>query len=238
MIVVCPKCKASFLVPATTFKNGGCTVRCAKCKWVWHQRQSGQHKPVSPPPTPAQQKEPPTAKQTKVDKTPTIVIIEEAPPKLRFTKERLLNLMGVALTICGAFVLFILSVIYVAHGPIVRTWPAAQSFYSSMGWVKAISSDQLTLSRITSQRRYMDGAMHLVINGVIISKAEKVQVIPDINIDAVAPDGQIIQSWLIKPPKATLEPDEAVPFTSSIVSPERTVIEVNLNFVELSHDKK
>lgn len=146
--------------------------------------------------------------------------------------------MGVALTICGAFVLFILSVIYVAHGPIVRTWPAAQSFYSSMGWVKAISSDQLTLSRITSQRRYMDGAMHLVINGVIISKAEKVQVIPDINIDAVAPDGQIIQSWLIKPPKATLEPDEAVPFTSSIVSPERTVIEVNLNFVELSHDKK
>lgn len=248
MIIVCKNCKASFLVPDTTFKKGARTLRCAKCQHTWREEPPHKNKPFSPAPSaqpfietlPTQPLQPPE-KTEETSATPF-----SSPARLHKIKhlsnsfwswKEANKLLSTALFLSTGFLLLVLITLLAAHGPIIRTWPDMQGFYVTIGWAEAPLQDKLILQNIVPERRYMDGGMHLVVQGEIASQAEKTQVIPDINIEALGPDQQIIQSWRIKPPQATLDPKTRVPFTSSILSPEGTVVEVNLSFVEPPHDE-
>jgi hypothetical protein len=143
-------------------------------------------------------------------------------------------LASLAATVGIAGILGLLMVLL--HGPIIRQWPSLQQFYISLGLAKPPEQDRLYLVDIRSVRRYQDGAMHLIVEGGIRSGAKKTQVIPELVVEALGPDGRAIQSWRIAPPQATVRPGTTVPFSTAVLSPEGTVVEVNLSFVEQPRD--
>lgn len=137
----------------------------------------------------------------------------------------------------ASVLLLVGSLIFVfGHDPIVQRWPEMQRHYIALGLVTEAPAEKLVLRNVRSERRYMDGAMHLVVNGEIASQAEKTQVVPTLLAEAIGPDGRLIQSWQIAPPEATLKHGAVVPFSSAILSPEGTVVEINLSFIEPPHD--
>ena len=134
-----------------------------------------------------------------------------------------------------ASALFFLSVFLFVAGQqiIIVHWPHLQPVYVALGVATDPLRDAIILKDITSGRRYQDGGMHLVVEGSIVSHAKKRQVIPPILAEALAPDGHVIESWRIEPPKATIDPDTTIPFSSAIPSPKETAVEITLNFAEL-----
>lgn len=233
MIVVCKKCYTPFLVPDTLLKEKGKTVKCGKCGNTWIEMPI--HK-AAPHPTITKKAFIAPPKEI-IKRVSVLKKLVHKQAKEAFTVKNLIKDMKVALRVCG--VLFLLSIIGVltGHQFVVAAWPEAQNIYISIGWVDE-KREELVLLSVTSERRYLDGAMHLIVKGTIHCVAEKTQVLPDITAEAIGYDGRLIKSWRIKPPKATLKPEGALPFQSIIISPEGTVTEVNLSFSEESHDKE
>lgn len=242
MIIVCKSCKGSFLVPSSIFSNGPRTVRCARCKNVWKEFPPSKPTPLPtpkppkpasspPPPLPPVDVPEPLAVAPPIEKTSLFAGLKE------LTISRAQKLLLIGATIAFGFVLFFSIVFIGAHNVIVKHWPEAQQLYIMLELAENPLKDKLVLHKIVSERRYQDGAMHLVVDGEILSQAEKRQVVPAIAVEALGPDGKIIESWRIEPPQATMAPNETVPFTSSIISPEGTVVEINLSFVEPPHDE-
>jgi len=234
MIIVCKKCKASFLVPSTIFAKGGKKFRCAKCGHIWEEsppakQASKAPQPFSPPPK-AHIAPIPVVEQPAPE--PVIFTPPPPPPKpqLDWARIRRLTVMGGAM---ASAIFFLSAFIFIAGQPIIIThWPQLQPIYVALGIATDPLRDAIVLKDITSSRRYQDGAMHLVVEGNIVSHAKTRQVIPAIIAEALAPDGHVIESWRIDPPKATIDPEMSIPFSSAIPSPKETAVEVTLNFAE------
>lgn len=154
-----------------------------------------------------------------------------------FASLRWKKLLVWSLSIISGLLALAALVFLLGHEIIIKHWPEMQRAYILVGLASEPTADRLILKDIHSERRYMDGAMHLVVNGEVLSQAQKTQVVPTILVEALGPDGQLIQSWHIKPPKATLPAGKSLPFASAIISPEGTVTEVNLSFIEQPHDE-
>lgn len=244
MIIVCPRCKASFLVLASLFNDGPRTVRCARCSHVWtadpHKKKPPQ--PVifipeapkyNPPPGLLQAEPPPPPPPPKPS------IIAKGLQKTKETLDKVLwnKVLKWSFALSGLCLLATLSFLLIGKEFVIRHWPQTQMSYKALGLIAPAQPEKLVLQNIHSERRYMDGAMHLVVGGDILSRAEKTQILPPILVEALGPDGQTIQSWHIDPPVATLPPGKTASFTSAIISPEGTVVEVNLSFVEPPHDE-
>ncbi len=246
MILVCDKCKASFLVPASLFVGGPRIVRCARCGNTWLADPN-----EKAPPPPPRAAPPPLHSFTPLPpETSSPFEIAPPPPKekiplqirLRSFLEPLKRLPWgkISLWLSGSAAVLSLagSLVFVfGHDPIVQRWPEMQRYYIALGLVTEAPAEKLVLRNVKSERRYMDGAMHLTIGGEIASQAKKTQVIPPLLAEAIGPDGQVIQSWQIEPPEATLRPGASAVFSSAILSPEGTVVEINLSFVEPPHDQ-
>lgn len=245
MILVCDKCKASFLVPASLFTIGARTVRCARCGHMWRADPNAK---TAPPPQAAL---PPLHVFTPLPpETSSPFEITPPPPKekiplqarLRSFLEPLTRLPWgkISLWLSGAAAVLSLagSLVFVfGHDPIVQRWPDLQRYYIALGLVTEAPAEKLVLRNVRSERRYMDGAMHLIVNGEIASQAKETQIVPTLLAEAIGPDGKVIQSWQIAPPQATLRHGDSAAFSSAILSPEGTVVEVNLSFVEPPHDQ-
>jgi len=238
MIIVCKNCKASYLVAAISFGTGPRTVRCARCKHVWTEVPAGKVAQTQPPqkravPTPhtetSHPKPVPTSAQT-VTTAPT-----PKPKRISFSQAK--KLFWASSGIAAGLLILLITGFIAGHNFIIKNWPETQHIYIMLNLAKDPLKDNLVLANITSERRYQDGAMQLVVQGNIQSHARKRQVIPALSVEALGPDGRIIESWRIDPPKGTIDPGTTVPFLSSIISPEGTVVEVNLSFVEAPHDE-
>ncbi|MGE4351562.1 MAG: hypothetical protein AB7E52_05165 [Bdellovibrionales bacterium] len=151
---------------------------------------------------------------------------------------KIAGLLKIAALVLFGFLVFSAAVVIGGHRFIIKHWPEAQSFYIEFGLAKDPLKDNLVLQNILSERRYVDGAMQLVITGEIHSHAQNRQVVPAIVIEAIGADEHIIESWRIDPPKATMDPNMTVPFSAMFLSPETTVVDVNLSFVEPPHDEE
>lgn len=181
---------------------------------------------------------------------PPVEIIKRAKIKVRVFKRRfkqeakeqfklknLLKDLKKALIISTCTLLLSLIIFLTAQSLIVAQWPGTQAIYIAIGWVEE-ERKSLVLQSVASERRYVDGGMHIIVKGKIHSVAEKTQVVPDIYINGIGPDGSTIQSWRISPPKATIRPGKTFSFNSSVLSPEGTVVEINLSFVEKPYEKE
>jgi len=135
------------------------------------------------------------------------------------------------------FLLFVFSGAIAGQNLIVRTWPETVPYYKAIGLTPAIRAVDLSIQNIRSERRYADGAMRLFVHGEIRNETSKIIVLKPIRIEAVGPDERVIQSWHIDPPAATLDVGRFAPFSTSIPSPEGTVVAVNLSFVERRDDR-
>lgn len=135
--------------------------------------------------------------------------------------------------------IILVSLVFVfGHDPLVQRWPALEQHYIDLGLSsEPVVNETLVLDSIRSERRYMDGAMHLVVEGSIANRSSKTLVLPALQAEALGPNEQVIQRWRIEPPTATLKPGTDVSFFSAILSPEGTVNEVNLSFAEPPHDE-
>lgn len=138
----------------------------------------------------------------------------------------------------GFVLLAILSLLFVLlHSQIIQAWPEAQQIYIKLNLAQPIQEDTLVLQKIHSIRRHQDGGMYLIVEGEILNQSKKVQVIPTLTVDAVGLGNKIIESWRIEPSQATIKAGTTFPFSTAIISPKESVIEVNLRFVEQSHDE-
>lgn len=223
------------------FTNGGRTVRCAKCQNVWTEMPPGKAHPpiVAPQQTPSASIPIPSDSPTppKNDTAAEIPAVKAEPINWLEAAKRYLTLTKIAALIVSGLLLFTVVVFIAGHRFLIREWPHLQRYYIDLGLAQDPLKDNLEIQNIQSERRYMDGAMQLFVRGEIHSSAKKRQVIPAIVVEALGPDGHVIESWRIEPPQATMAPEETVSFSSSVVSPEETVVEVNLSFVEPPHDE-
>jgi predicted Zn finger-like uncharacterized protein len=253
MILVCTKCKASYLVPATVFASGARQVRCARCAHTWQadlpskivvmpQEMSEAfggvstppvQKPVAPvqrPPLPEQSVPSDPAVPPGVSNDPGAANLPTIWRNPHWRRLRLAVFLILALVAAGAIV-----------------WAFDQEKFAS--WMSHFdkvleSPDQktpsmgagLNLENIRSERRFEAGGMQLVVEGEVRNTSTSTQNVPDMQAKALGPDRAVIQSWRIEAPVATLPAGASVPFHSSIVAPQGTVMEVNLSFVEPPHD--
>lgn len=127
---------------------------------------------------------------------------------------------------------------FVSHPIFKKIGHETSQFFNAVGVTKPALGEGFSLQNIRSERRFEDGGMHLIVEGDVHNDNDELRPMPDINVNALGPDKKIIQSWRIEAPAATLAAGAVVPFRSSIVAPEGTVMEVNLSFIEPHHDSK
>ena len=58
MHIVCPNCAASYQVGASAIGGAGCSVRCVRCRSVWHQQPQAEVAPLAIVPQPVALREP------------------------------------------------------------------------------------------------------------------------------------------------------------------------------------
>lgn len=249
MILVCSKCKASYLVPAAVFASGPRQVRCARCSHTWQadlpskivvmpQEMSeafgGAKVPLPvretvPDPAGAPAEPAPISNDpdTNEEQAPNLPAIWQNPLWRRF---RVVVFALLALVAVGAVVWAIDQQLYAPLLPqFDKIWESPETKTPAIGV-------GLNLENIRSERRFESGGMQLVVEGEVHNTTGETQNVPDMLAKAIGPDRAVIQSWRIEAPVATLPAGAAVPFHSSIVAPQGTVVEVNLSFVEPPHD--
>ncbi len=252
MILTCKSCKANYLVPAAVFASGQRMVRCARCTHSWMadlpprmsvMPMEALHASASLPQEIAvagglekqsegvgaalESSKTPSKKTTPVKNLPAV---RRRVPWARIR-------VGAEI-LSGALVLAALVYFFVT-GPFAESLAhKTQRLFYAVGLTNAPSGDGLVLQNVRSERRFENGGMQLVIEGLILNQTSQRHPVPDINVNALGPDKKIIQSWRIEAPKATLPAGASTPFRSSIVAPTGAVMEVNLSFAEPRHDSK
>lgn len=243
MILNCPDCHTSFLVPASFFIKGARTVRCGHCHHSWEENPTPQSEQIRP--FIALRK---AAAEQEPTLQPSVTPLKPQKPRQPFSIRRVLEnlrLLGIKLLRALLFLALFLAGLALLTGAsmllfreqILPRWPQTVVFYKLVGANTAKKLDPILLENIQSARLYQDGAMHLVVQGTIRSTASKVLVLPKMKAEALDLSGHVIQSWQIDPPVATLAPGATATFRSAILSPEGIVTEVNLRFVEQVHDE-
>lgn len=222
MILNCSFCHARYLVPASLFVQGPRRVRCARCSHQWTAHLDAEAEKAE--------------KKDFLD----VELAPEAPnpippgsnlPTL-IKKSLPLWVKRILLITSGAVGLILLLVFIFDRQNIAKHWPSLESFYETVGLHIVHVGENLKIENVRSELRYEDGAMSLVVEGKITNDTKKAQVVPAILASAVGPDGDVMQSWQIDPPAATVGAGSVLPFFSKINAPKGTVIEINLNFVE------
>jgi predicted Zn finger-like uncharacterized protein len=257
MILICSKCSASYLVPANVFANGPRQVRCARCSYTWQADLPSdmvvmpKEAPPPPPPAPPQTSFTFSSAGPQAPVKKNAVATEEATPGAEASLEETLpasNLPAIwrnphwrRIRIGLAIVLGLAAFGFLAdmaiNGNFVgKIRPAFSPILESTGLMKPVLGDGLSLKQIRSERRFEDGGMHLVLDGEIHNDSTEIRAVPDLQARALGPNRDVIQSWRIEAPAATLPPGATVPFHSSIISPQGTVVEINMNFVEPRHE--
>jgi predicted Zn finger-like uncharacterized protein len=222
MILICPLCESRYLIAAHLFADGPRRVRCARCTHSWQVVLDGIV--VEPPPDLAPPPE-------------SVAAVPEgsALPAVMPTGSWLARIPTQYLVLAGIFA-FILFWLIMGRVTLAKEWPFLEAFYEKIGLTIYHAGDGLSIVNVRSEQHYEEGLMKLVIEGKIANRTRDRQKIPAILASAVGSDGDVMQSWQIDPPTATLSPGETVSFSSSIKSPKGTIVQINLNFVEPKHD--
>jgi len=226
MILTCPLCHSRFLLTANAFAKGPRRVRCARCLHSWQAGRldmpaDGKNLPVDPKPL--------SENSVPIPEDLNLAPISEQ--KGFFAQKNLILYLAIS-----AAVLLVMGGMIAGRDAIARQWPALESLYEKLGFEIYHVGDGLNIVEVRSEQRYEDGLMRLVVEGKIVNHTDQILKVPAIMAAAVGSDGGIMQSWQIDPPAARLAPAASQAFMSSIKSPQGTVVQINLNFVEPKHD--
>lgn len=222
-------------------------VKCAKCGETWKSDKHGKSllkTKVSQKEVEEKAKElREEAKKEWEAKQPKKSILKQKPEKKtpeiktnNFSVEKIKKLILWGSSLATVILLTFSLLCVVFYSQVIQIWPESQHLYISFGLINPPQLNSLFLRDIRSIRSYQDGAMHLIVTGKILNQSKKIQLIPEITVDALGPDGTIIKNWIIPPIQTTIKSAKIVSFSSAVLSPQETVSEVNLHFVETKNE--
>lgn len=241
MILTCPSCRARYEVPDNSVGPGGRKVRCAKCRFSWHQEGTEESLAPGEPavalrstapapvadetaPTPPQSPSPPAP-----EPEPEPEVEEETPQDWVNEQE-------------GA-----------AEEPSRRLWPilaivaallivgAAAALYA-FGWseiaprlgLAATNEERLAITGRVSREQLPTNTELLTVTGEIRNLTDEVQRVPQIRADLLDAGGQVVYTWPIAPPRAQLQPRETVAFNSATTDVPTGGQSLSLSFAPLT----
>lgn len=244
MILTCPSCSARYAVPDGAIGEGGRKVRCAKCRFSWVQEAPEESLAPGEPAVPQRAPEPPP----QVDEPPPPLSVtpepepepdieepeEEIPPEWvgenealeedephRPRRRRFWPIVAVvaALLIVGAA-----AAIY-AFG-----WA---EIGQRLGFASA-NAERLAISGRVSREPGPPNTELLTVTGEIRNLTEDVQRVPQIRAELLDGTGRVVYSWSIAPPRAELQPREAIAFYSASTDVPPGGQNLNLSFAPLT----
>jgi len=126
-------------------------------------------------------------------------------------------------------VLFAVNVALIgARNEVVRFLPQTASLFAAVGL--PVNLRQLAFENVRITRETENGATILMIEGFIVSKANKPVEVPRLRFAARNASGQEIYTWNAKPERSILEPGQRLPFSSRLVSPPADANDVMVRF--------
>ncbi len=247
MILTCPSCRARYLVPDSAVGAGGRKVRCAKCRFSWVQEAPEESfapgEPALPPqaPEPEPQQEPPAepgpspiAAPERAPEPKSAEPEEEAPPEWvgepepiaeeepgRSRRGRFWPIAAIvaALLIVGA-----------ATALYLFGWA---EIGQRLGFASA-DEDRLAISGRVSREPGPPNTELLTVTGEIRNLTDEVQHVPQIRAELLDGTGRVVYAWSIAPPRARLQPREAVTFYSASTDVPPGGQNLNLSFAPLT----
>lgn len=221
MILTCPACATRYRVADREFEGAaGRTVRCANCGHLWYEAASAGLVPaagelaVEEPAVgaPAARDEP--ALKTAEPQVPRLDVPPRpgAAPRQR-ARSRLAGASGL-IAIAVILVAVIAAGMFVRH-LLPEVWPAAARLHASSGRAAEPAGTELVIRKIAPTRT-ADG---LVIDGEIANLGGASHDVPRLRVALQDSLEKEIQLKIVDPPKAQLQPGEAVQFETPFAHP-------------------
>jgi predicted Zn finger-like uncharacterized protein len=234
MILSCPSCRTRYVVPDRAIGPEGRRVRCANCRYSWHQDGS----PVETEPDfPAQAEQARATTHTEPavaghhaanagDPAPPDwigpeVSEDEPPARPRRNRARLWTGLAViaALLMIGA--------------------AAALSYFGPQqiaAWagIEAGSADQLGISGQVSRDTLPNNTELLTVTGEVRNLTDEPQRVPQIRAELRDAQERVVYSWSIAPPVREVQPRQAVTFVAAARDVPPGGRNLSLSFVPLT----
>ena len=247
MILTCPSCRARYEVPDSAVGAGGRKVRCAKCRFSWVQEAPEESfapgepavpprmpepsppvdEPLPPPPPPPLAPEPepePDVEEPEEETPPEWIGEHEAVAHEELHRPRRRRLWPIIAVVAALLIV-----------------GAAAALYA-FGWAEigqrlgfaAANAERLAITGRVSREPGPPNTELLTVTGEIRNLADEVQRVPQIRAELLDGTGQVVYSWSIAPPRAELQPREAVTFYSAPTDVPPGGQNLNLSFAPLT----
>lgn len=254
MILTCPSCRARYVVPDSAIGAGGRKVRCAKCRFSWHQegpelslapgepsiplREAVVEPPAEEPapaprrgaarpPEPVQEDEPETATEDAEEGPPPDWVGEHEP--LAEEEPEQPRRRGAWLWTTIAIVTALL-IVGGAAAVYFTGWPQI----SERLGLAAGTAQRLAISGRVSREQLPTNTELLTVTGEIRNLTDEVQRVPQIRADLLDANGRVVYSWAIAPPRTQIQPGETISFNSASTDAPSGGQSLSLSFAPLT----
>ena len=220
MILACPACATRFRVADAEIEGAaGRTVRCADCGHVWHARQA--------PPENGSAEAVAAAASSAAAAPPAAEPVREAGPQipriaaplrapLAAPRKQRRGWAALSWVVAIAVLLLVVAVAgMLVRRQLTAVWPSAARLAALAGRSAATPASGLVIRNIKPART-ADG---LRIDGEIADTGSEPRDVPRLRVVLQNAAEKEVQSEIVDPPKARLEPGETVAFQTSFAHP-------------------
>ena len=228
MELICPACQARFRVDASRIGPTGRKVRCGRCQHEWVQ-----HRPEEGPVLAAAGAggmaagalgAAVPALETGASSDSPLAMKAFAPGtgSLRLGDDG----AGAGSLLAGWLLFFLVAGAILLGAWYKREWivenaPAAAQIYALMGIEVGPPLEALQLYDVTSVRRTVEGQRLLVVEGKILNTSEQTLLVPELQAEISAPDGEVLVEWRFVVDEGELLPGASATFETSTQNPPR-----------------